>query len=278
MNIDQELLTLVQERGIELITTYGGRLLAAIVVWVVGLFIIRRIRKAVHAIFLKTEFDEALETFAENLIDIILKVLLAVMAISLLGVPMTSFIALLGAAGLAIGLSLQGSLSNFAGGALILFFKPFTVGDRIETPNHTGTVEEIQILYTILRNRNNHKIVIPNGDLANYPVKNFFSNDHFGVENTFGIGYGDDIDKAKGIVEKIIANDPRVLQDPAPYVGVSELADSSVNIFTRVFVNKREDWWDIKFDMTEAVKKEFDKQGVSIPFPQRDVHLYKHNN
>ncbi len=194
----------------------------------------------------------------------------------MLGVQTTSLVALLGAAGLAVGLALQGSLSNFAGGALILFFKPFGIGDRIQALGHDGVVEEIQIFNTILRTPDNKKIIVPNGELSNSSMVNVTGNKNVGVELTFGIGYGDDIDKAKSIISSIIESHPKVLKDPAYGIGVSELADSSVNIFTRSFVDAA-DYWDVYFDLNEQVKKAFDKEGISIPFPQQDVHMYNHN-
>lgn len=261
----------------EMVSIYGFKVLGALAVFLVGLFIIGRINKSLHVVFERTELDEALESFLHSIITVGLKILLVIIVISMLGVETTSLVALLGATGLAVGLALQGSLANFAGGSLILFFKPFTVGDRIQTTEHTGIVEQIQILYTVLRDRNNHKIIIPNGELSNNSLINFFANDHYGVELDFGIGYADDIDKAKSILKQLIEKEPRILQDPEPVIVVSQLADSSVNITTRSFVSNSEDYWAVGFYLREQVKKEFDAAGISIPFPQRDVHVYNHN-
>ena len=275
--IDQETLQNILERVGEIVSLYGFKLIGALAVLLAGLFVIKRINIGLQRLFNTTELDPALETFLQSIITAGLKILLVIIVISMLGVETTSLVALLGAAGLAIGLSLQGSLANFAGGALILFFKPFTVGDRIETQNHVGTVERIQILYTILRNANNEHIVIPNGELSNNSLVNTFANEHTGLEIDFGVGYGDDIDTAKNIIRNIIDGDKRILSDPAPLVVVSELADSFVNIKTRVFVIEPKDYWDLNSELKERVKKEFDKAGISIPFPQRDVHVYNHN-
>ena len=274
--VTQEALTGLIERLGTFVMTYGLKVVGALIVLFVGLFFVKKINKVLAKVFDRVELDPALESFLQSIISVALKVVLVIIVISMLGVQTTSLVALLGAAGLAVGLALQGSLSNFAGGALILFFKPFTVGDRIETPEHTGTVEDIQILYTILRNRNNEKIVIPNGELSNNPLKNQFANEHTGLEIDFGIGYGDDIDKAKAVIRKIIESDMRILKEPEPLIAVHSLGDSSVNIKTRSFVSGSADFWSVRFDLTEAVKKEFDKEGISIPFPQRDVHLYNH--
>jgi len=274
--LTQDTISVVLERAGAFITVYGLKVLGAIIVLFFGLFVIKRINALLRNIFDRVELDQALESFLQSLLSVALRAVLVIIVISMLGVETTSLVALLGAAGLAVGLALQGSLANFAGGALILFFKPFTVGDRIETPNHTGTVEDIQILYTILRNRNNEKIVIPNGELSNNSLKNQFANEYTGLEIDFGIGYGDDIDKAKMILKKLITADERILKSPEPVIVVHSLGESSVNIRTRSFVKDSADYWAVGFDLTENVKKEFDKEEISIPFPQRDVHLYKH--
>ena len=193
---------------------------------------------------------------------------------SLVGIPMTSFIAILGAAGLAVGLALSGTLQNFAGGVMLLIFKPFNVGDFIEAQGFMGVVREIQIFNTILKTPDNKTIIIPNGGLSTGPMTNFSTEPTRRVDFSFGIGYSDDIDKAKSIIDGLIKNDNRILADPEPFIAVGELADSSVNFTVRVWVIS-EDYWGVHFDMIESVKKAFDKGGVSIPFPQTDVHLYQ---
>jgi small conductance mechanosensitive channel len=192
----------------------------------------------------------------------------------MVGIATTSFVAILGAAGLAIGLALQGSLANFAGGVLILLFKPFKVGDYIEAQGYSGTVNEIQIFNTILKSLDNKTIIIPNGNLSNDCITNYSTEPLRRVDFVFGIGYEDDIKKAKEVLLTIIKSDSRVLKEPEPFVSIGELGDSSVNFTVRVWCNK-EAYWDVYFDMFEKVKLEFDKQGISIPFPQRDVHLYQ---
>jgi len=276
--ITPETIEKLQTVLVETLTTYGFKVLGAIAVWFIGLFVIKRILKITKVTFDTSDFDPALETFLQSFLGFALKVVLVVIVISMLGVQTTSFVALLGAAGLAVGLALQGSLANFAGGALLLFFKPFTVGDRIETSGHTGTVERIQILYTVLRNANNQRIIIPNGELSNNSIKNYFANEYVGVEIDFGIDYGDDFDKAKRLIKEIMDADKRILKDPKPMIIMNELGDNAVIIRTRSFVATSQDYWAVYADMTEAVKKKFDAESISFPFPQRDVHVYKHDN
>ena len=191
----------------------------------------------------------------------------------MLGIETTSFVAILGAAGLAVGLALQGGLANFAGGVLILIFKPFKVGDFIDAQGHAGVVSEITVFTTVLKTPDNKTIIIPNGALSNGSMVNYSTEEKRRVDMVFGIGYGDDIAKAKQVLKRIVDEDERVLKDPAPQIVVAELADSSVNFNFRVWCTGS-DYWSIYFDMNEKVKLEFDKEGVSIPFPQRDVHLY----
>ena len=194
----------------------------------------------------------------------------------MIGIETTSFIAVLGAAGLAIGLALQGSLSNFAGGVLVLMFRPYKVGDFIDAQGVMGTVHEIQIFNTILKTPDNKVIIVPNGAISNGIITNFSMEATRRVDFVFGIGYSDDIAKAKATIERLISEDGRALSDPEPQIVVSELADSSVNITTRVWVNAS-DYWGLFFDLTEKVKLTFDQEGISIPFPQRDVHVIQEN-
>jgi len=262
--------------AVDLLVAYGGKVLIALLVWFVGSFVIKRLLMVLEKALVSSKTEKTLASFLKSLAGVGLKVLLAIVVISMLGVQTTSLVALLGAAGLAVGLALQGSLANFAGGALILFFKPFVVGDRIQASGHDGVVEEIQIFNTILRTPNNQMIIIPNGTLSNTAMVNVTGNKQVGIELTFGIGYEDDIDKAKSIITSVIKDQALILDDPSHVIGVVELADSSVNIFTRSFVNSA-DYWTVYFYLQETVKKEFDNAGVSIPFPQRDVHMYNHN-
>ncbi|MDO9475601.1 MAG: mechanosensitive ion channel, partial [Pseudohongiella sp.] len=208
------------------------------------------------------------------LFNILLKILVYITALGVLGIQMTSFIALLSAAGLAVGLALSGTLQNFAGGVMILFFKYFKVGDFIEGQGHAGTVKEIQIFVTILTTPDNKTIIVPNGPLATGTLVNFSAQATRRVEWTFGIAYGDDVDKAYTVLRRLMNADERILKDPEPFAGVSALADSSVNIVVRAWV-KAEHFWPVFFAMNEQVYKAFATEGLTIPFPQRDVHVYQ---
>ncbi|NQY18393.1 mechanosensitive ion channel family protein, partial [Alteromonas sp.] len=207
----------------------------------------------------------------------VLKVMLLISVASMIGIETTSFIAVVGAAGLAIGLALQGSLANFAGGVLILIFKPFRVGDTIEAEGYLGSVAEIQILYTVLNTFDNRRVVIPNGNLSNATLTNVSVYDKRRCDMTFGIGYDDDIDKAKKILQRLFEEDERSLTEPAPRICVGGLGDNSVDLMFRPWVGT-DDLWPYYWDMQEKVKKAFDEEGISIPYPQRDVHLYNASN
>ena len=258
--------------GLKYLTEFGLQLLGAIIALIIGLWIIKKLTSSVNSIMLKRKFDESLRPFLVSLINTILKILLVISVMSMLGIEMTSFIAILGAAGLAVGMALSGTLQNFAGGVMILIFKPFKVGDFIEAQGHMGVVKEIQIFNTILTTVDNKTIIIPNGGLSTNSMVNFSSQDTRRVDFVFGIGYGDDLEKAKSIIIDIANADKRVLQDPEPFARLSELGDSSVNITTRLWV-KPDDYWDVYFDTMEAVYNQFNNQGINIPFPQMDVHI-----
>lgn len=261
----------------EMIFVYGARLVLAIVILVVGLWLIRRFIVLMEKIMIKREVDESLLPFLKSIISITLKVVLILSMISTLGVPTASFIAVLGSAGLAIGLALQGSLSNFAGGVLILTVKPFRKGDFITAMGVSGTVHLIHLLNTVLKTPDNQTIFIPNGQLAGATITNFSVEPTRRLVIDFGISYGDDIRKAKGIIEAQVKADERILEDPAPNIVVVGLGDHSVNISMRVWV-KREVYWDVNFDLHEKVKYQFDEEGITIPFPQRDIHVYQHQH
>jgi len=260
----------------ELATTYGLQLILAILVLVVGLIVIRSITKWSVKMMNKSEVDPSLVPFLRSLISITLKILLIISILSMVGIQMTSFIAVLGAAGLAVGLALQGTLQNFAGGVIILLFKPYKVGDYITTQGYSGTVKEIQIFTTVLTTPDNQTIIIPNSPIAVNPLTNYSTQDTRRVDFTFGIGYNDDIDKARSVIMKIINEDERIHKEPEPLVKIANLGDSSVDFATRVWVNSG-DYWSVFFDTNEKIKKAFDSEGISIPFPQQDVHLYKHD-
>ena len=262
-------------KAIELLMGYGPKLILAIITLIIGLWVIKLFVKGLRKGMERKKTDASLQGFLLSLIGILLKIMLVISVASMVGIQMTSFIAILGAAGLAVGLALQGSLANLAGGVLILLFRPFKIGDFVDASGHMGTVKDIQIFNTILKTPDNKTIVIPNGVLSNASMTNYSTEPTRRVDMTFGIGYSDDIKKAKEILEELLRNDNRVLSDPKSMVVVSELADSSVNFVVRAWCNSA-DYWGIYFDMLEKVKLEFDKQGISIPFPQRDVHVYNH--
>lgn len=264
----------IVEQAITLVMTYAPKVVLAIVTLVVGLWLIKRF---VGVIDKKLgEKDPSLNKFVCGLIGAILKVMLIISAASMIGIATTSFIAVIGAAGLAVGLALQGSLSNFAGGVLILIFKPFKVGDTIEAQGYLGAVAEISILYTIVNTFDNRRIVIPNGSLSNATLVNVSIYDKRRCDMTFGIHYDDDIDTAKAICKRLFEEDERSLMDPPPRICVGSLGDNSVNIMFRAWV-ATDDLWPYYWEMQEKVKKAFDAEGLTIPFPQRDVHVYNHS-
>jgi small conductance mechanosensitive channel len=253
---------------------YGPKVIGAIFVLIIGLWIIKIISRAFGNMMKKKDTDPSLQGFLRSMVSILLKILLFISVMGMVGIEATSFIAIIGAAGLAVGLALQGTLANFAGGVMILLFKPYKVGDFIEGAGHMGSVKEIKIFTTILNTPDNKIIIIPNAQLSNSSLTNFSTMDTRRVDFTFGIGYGDDFDKAKKVLLDLINADERILKDPEPFIALSELADSSVNIVVRVWA-KGADYWGIYFDMNENVYKSFAKEGLNIPFPQMDVHVIK---
>jgi small conductance mechanosensitive channel len=259
-----------------LVTTYGPNILFAILTLVVGLWIVKFIVAAIRRGLDKGETDDTLKGFIVSFVSVLLKIMVYITALGMLGVEMTSFIAILGAAGLAVGLALSGTLQNFAGGVMILFFRPFRVGHFIEAQGHMGTVKEIQIFVTILTTPDNKTVIIPNGPLATGSMTNFSRQPTRRVDWTFGIAYGDDLDKAYEVIKRLLSEDERILKDPEPFMALKELNDSSVDITVRAWVESA-DYWGVFFRMNEQVYKTFDKEGLSIPFPQRDVHIYNEN-
>lgn len=257
-----------------LIIKYGTGLVYAILILVIGFWIVKIITNSTKKIMIKRELDPSLIPFLLSLINIVLKGMIAISALSMLGIEMTSFIALLGAAGLAIGMALSGTLQNFAGGVIILIIKPFNVGDVVEAQGYTGVVEEIQIFNTIMLTFDNKTIILPNGSLATGSMINYTAQKKRRVDWKFGIAYGDDSDKAKKLLFDLVSADDRVLIDPLPFVGLSELGDSSVIFVVRVWVIAS-DYWPVFFELNEKVYKTFALQGLNIPFPQMDVHLKK---
>lgn len=262
----------LMNQAISLIMTYAPKVLLAVVTLIVGLWLINRLVGVLDSKLGKK--DPTLNKFLCGLTSAILKILLVISVASMIGIATTSFIAVIGAAGLAVGLALQGSLANFAGGVLILIFKPFKVGDTIEAQGYLGAVDEISILYTIVNTFDNRRIVIPNGSLSNATLVNVSIYDKRRCDMTFGISYDDDIDKAKDILKRLMEEDERSLGDPAPRICVGGLGDSSVNLMFRVWV-ATDDLWPYYWDMQEKVKKAFDAADITIPFPQRDVYMHK---
>ena len=262
------------DQAISMAIEYGPQLILAIVVLIVGLWIIKRVVKVLSMGLEKGNTDTTLSKFLASMASIVLKALLFISVAGMVGIETTSFIAILGAAGLAIGLALQGSLANFAGGVLILLFRPYRVGDFVEAQGVTGTVAEIQIFNTIIRTGDNKRIIVPNGAVSNGIITNFSAEDKRRVDFVFGIGYDDDLRKAKATLQRIMGEDDRIHSDPEPFVVVSELADSSVNFTVRVWADAS-NYWGVFFDTTEKVKLVFDEEGISIPYPQSDVHLHQ---
>lgn len=269
INIDSILATVV-----DFATVYGPRLIGAIIVWIIGSFVIKKLTNAFDKVLTKQNTDTSLRPFLKSLVGMLLKVLLVITVLSMLGVAMTSFIAILGAAGLAVGLALSGTLQNFAGGVVILLFKPFKVGDYIEAQGHNGVVKEIQIFNTILTELDNKTVILPNASLSNGSILNYTTEKLRRVDFSFGIAYGDNVDKAREVLEKLFEADSRILKDPEPFVGLGSLGDSSVNITARVWVEV-DNYWGVFFDLNEKVYNSFSKEGLNIPFPQMDVHLHK---
>ncbi|OFZ00426.1 MAG: mechanosensitive ion channel protein MscS [Bacteroidetes bacterium RIFCSPLOWO2_12_FULL_31_6] len=261
---------------IDLILYYGPKLVGAILVWIIGSLLIKALVKAFDRLLTKREIDASLKPFLKGVVSILLKITLAISVLGMLGIEMTSFIAILGSAGLAIGLALSGTLQNFAGGIIILIFKPFKFGDFIEAQGHAGIVSEIQIFNTILKTVDNKTIIIPNGGLSTSSMINYSAEDKRRVDWKFSISYGDKTEEAKEILLKLMKEDVRILNTPEePFVALSELADNSVNFAVRAWVNTP-NYWAVFFDMNEKVYSTFSKEGLRIPYPQMDVHL--HNN
>ena len=258
---------------IDLGISVGSKILLAIVVFIVGRWIVRRLNKLLAKILEKRHVEASLSTFVKSLVNITLTLLLIIVVIGVLGIETSSFIALFASAGVAIGMALSGTLQNFAGGVMILLFKPFKVGDTIEAQGQSGTVREIQIFNTILATPDNKIIIIPNGGLSTGLMKNYSREATRRVDWEFGIAYGDDYTKAKAVIARLLDADGRVLKDPAYFIALTSLGESSVNIVVRAWVNAG-DYWGVYFDMNEKVYKTFAEENLNIPFPQLDVHLH----
>jgi small conductance mechanosensitive channel len=263
----------ILKKVLETLALYGPKLLGGIAVLIVGGFVIKAINKSVVKILDKRKIDPSLAPFLKGIVSILLKVLLFISVMAMVGIEMISFTALIGAAGLAVGMALSGTLQNFAGGAMILVFKPFRVGDFIDAQGYMGTVSEIQIFNTHLKTVDNKTIIIPNGGLSTGSMTNFSTEAQRRVDWKFGIAYGDDVDKARAVMKQLCDADKRILKDPEVFIVVSELGDSSVNFAVRAWVNAV-DYWDVFFAMNETVYKTFGKEGLNIPYPQMDVHVH----
>lgn len=257
---------------IDLATSLGSRILTAIVVFLIGRWIVKKLNRIVLSIMEKKQVEASLFSFTKSLVSITLNFILIIVIIGVLGIETSSFIALFASAGVAIGMALSGTLQNFAGGIMILIFKPFKVGDVLEAQGQTGTVKEIQIFNTIISTPDNKIIIIPNGGLSTGIMKNYSKEPTRRVDWEFGIAYGDSYEKAKAVIERLLKADSRILSSPTYFIALNSLGESSVNIVVRAWVNA-EDYWNIFFSMNEKVYKTFAEENLNIPFPQLDVHL-----
>ena len=262
------------QMAMDTITTYGTNILMAAVIYIIGKWLAGRIKKAISGLMDKQKVDPILVKFVGNLTYGTLLVFVVLAALNQLGVQTTSFIAIIGAAGLAIGLALQGSLANFAAGVLMIIFRPFKVGDFIEAAGVAGVVEEIDIFTTNMRSVDNKAIIVPNGSVLGGTITNYSAKDTRRIDLVIGIGYDADIKQAKDVLTEILQADNRIMKDPQPTIGIIELADSSVNFAVRPWVSTA-DYWDVYFSLNEQIKTRFDAEKISIPYPQRDVHLYQ---
>ena len=260
----------------ELLSSFGISLFIALCILVIGRQVIKIVIKVISSALERSNTEDTVRIFVTNLLNTVLMIVVFIAAINQLGIETTSIIAVLGAAGLAIGLALQGSLANFAAGILIVIYRPYKVGDYIQADNHLGTVNDIQIFSTVLRTPDNKLVVVPNGSIMNGSIVNFSNQDTRRIDMVIGCSYEDDIDKVKAVLTDIVAKDDRVLSDPKTRIAVSELADSSVNFIVRPWV-KNPDYLDVMYSLTEEIKKRFDEEGISIPYPQSDVHIHNHS-
>lgn len=265
-----EVFEMVKTTGVE----FGIDIVTALAIFYIGRLVVRLMMRGLNRAMQAQQVDKTLQTFVTNLVSMVLLMFVIIAAISALGIQTTSFIAVLGAAGLAVGLALQGSLSNFASGVLIVMFRPYKVGDWVEAAGISGSVEEVQILTTVLKTGDNKRVIVPNAQIMNSIITNYSANDTRRIDMVVGVSYDDDLDKVRGTLEDLVAAEDRILDDPACTIAVSELADSSVNFIVRPWV-QTSDYSGVKFDLTEAIKKRFDSEGISFPYPQQDVHLYK---
>ncbi len=261
---------LVQTKGLEFLVS----LVTALLIFFIGKWVVNVVTRTIRKLMNKNEIDPTLTSFVSNLVRMTLLVFVVIAAIDQLGIQSAQFIAVLGAAGLAVGLALQGSLSNFAAGVLIVLFRPYKVGDWVEAAGIAGAVERVEILTTVLKTGDNKRVIVPNSQIMDAIITNYSANETRRVDMTVGVSYSDDIDKVRRTLQQLVEADERILDDPACTIAVGELADSSVNFVVRPWV-KTADYWAVKFDLTEAIKKRFDEEGISIPFPQQDIHVHQ---
>lgn len=267
-------LSLITQQLIDSGIQAGGHILKAVLVFIVGRFLIKTLNRFVGRLMDKREVEVSIKTFVKSLVNILLTILLIVSVVGALGVETTSFAALLASAGVAVGMALSGNLQNFAGGLVVLLFKPYKVGDLVEAQNVTGTVKEIQIFHTILTTADNKVIYVPNGALSSGVVINYSDRKTRRVEWIFGVDYGEDYNKVEQVVRGILSAEKRILPDPAPFIALHALDASSVNVVIRVWVNS-EDYWGVYFDINETVYKTFNEKGINFPYPQLTVHQAK---
>lgn len=271
--LSTETLQIFVQKIAQQILSFGTKLLIALVIYFVGRWIIGKLKRICVKIFERKDVDPSLRTFLISLINIALTLVLLVIIIGILGIETSSFVALFASAGVAIGLALSGTLQNFAGGVMVLLFKPYRVGDVIEAQGYTGTVKEIQIFNTVLNTLDNKSIIMPNGGLATGIINNYSKENRRRIEWTFGIAYGDDFDKAKDLILNLVKADNRILHEPTePFVALNKLGENSVDIIVRVWVESSQ-FWNVYYDLNELVYKNFEKAGLNIPFPQMDIHL-----
>ena len=259
----------------ELLSSFGLSLFIALTILIVGRQVVKIVIKVISSALERSNTEDTVRIFVTNLLNTLLMIVVFIAAINQLGIQTTSIIAVLGAAGLAIGLALQGSLSNFAAGILIVIYRPYKVGDYIQADNHLGTVDDIQIFSTVLKTPDNKLVIVPNGSIMNGSIVNFSNQDKRRVDIIASCSYEDDIDKVKSVLADILSQDDRILSDPEPRIAVSELADSSVNLIVRPWV-KNSDYINVYYSLLEEIKKRFDQEGISIPYPQNDVHIHNH--
>ena len=260
----------------ELLSSFGISLFIALSILIIGRQVVKILIKVISTALERSNTEDTVRIFVTNLLNTLLMIVVFIAAINQLGIQTTSIIAVLGAAGLAIGLALQGSLSNFAAGILIVIYRPYKVGDYIQADNHLGTVDDIQIFSTVLKTPDNKLVIVPNGSIMNGSIVNFSNQDKRRVDIIASCSYEDDIDKVKSVLADILSKDDRILNEPKPRIAVSELADSSVNFIVRPWV-KNSDYLDVYYSLLEEIKKRFDQEGIAIPYPQTDVHIHNHS-